>query len=61
LGKNGNNWAIIGQIGYNKNQTNQRIRMKNLIYGAGIVGTTYGWLFSQAEHEVSVLVKKEKK
>ena len=35
--------------------------MKILIYGAGIVGTTYGWQLSQAGHEVSVLVKKEKK
>ena len=35
--------------------------MKILIYGAGIVGTTYGWQLSQTGHEVSVLVKKEKK
>ena len=37
------------------------MNMKILIYGAGIVGTTYGWQLSQAGHEISVLVKKEKK
>lgn len=35
--------------------------MKTLIYGAGIVGCTYGWLLSEAGHDVSVLVQKEKK
>jgi 2-dehydropantoate 2-reductase len=35
--------------------------MKILIYGAGVVGATYGWQLSQAGHEVSVLVKKGKK
>jgi len=35
--------------------------MRILIYGAGVVGTTYGWQLLQAGHEVSVLVKKEKK
>lgn len=35
--------------------------MKVLIYGAGIVGSTYGWLLSKAGHEISVLVRPEKK
>ena len=35
--------------------------MKILIFGAGVVGTTYGWQLSQAGNDVSVLVKKEKK
>lgn len=35
--------------------------MKILIYGAGIVGSTYGWLLSKVEHEITVLVKPEKK
>jgi ketopantoate reductase len=35
--------------------------MKILIYGAGIVGSTYAWQLSKAGHDVSVLVKKGKK
>lgn len=35
--------------------------MKILIYGAGIVGCTYGWQLSDAGHDVSVLVRKGKK
>lgn len=35
--------------------------MKILIYGAGIVGTTYGWQLSKAGHEIVVLVRPEKK
>ena len=35
--------------------------MKILIYGAGIVGCTYGWQLSEAGHDVSVLVRKGKK
>ena len=35
--------------------------MKILIYGAGIVGTTYGWQLSKAGHEIAVLVRPEKK
>jgi 2-dehydropantoate 2-reductase len=32
--------------------------MKILIYGAGIVGCTYGWQLSEAGHDVSILVRK---
>lgn len=32
--------------------------MKILIYGAGVVGCTYGWLLSEAGHEVAVLVRR---
>ena len=35
--------------------------MKILIYGAGIVGSTYGWQLSELGHDVSVLVRKGKK
>jgi len=35
--------------------------MKILIYGAGIVGCTYGWQLSEAGHDVSVLVRKGKR
>jgi ketopantoate reductase len=35
--------------------------MKILIYGAGIVGCTYGWQLSEAGYDVSVLVRKGKK
>jgi ketopantoate reductase len=35
--------------------------MKILIYGAGIVGSTYGWQLSEAGHEITVLVRKDKK
>jgi len=34
--------------------------MKILIYGAGIVGCTYGWQLSEAGHDISVLVRKGK-
>lgn len=32
--------------------------MKYLIYGAGTIGITYGWLLSQ-NHEIDLLVKPE--
>jgi ketopantoate reductase len=35
--------------------------MKVLIYGAGIVGSTYGWQLSEAGHDVTILVRKGKK
>lgn len=35
--------------------------MKILIYGAGIVGSTYGWQLSKAGHEISVMVRPEKR
>jgi 2-dehydropantoate 2-reductase len=35
--------------------------MKILIYGAGIIGSTYGWQLSKAGHDVSVLVRQGKK
>ena len=35
--------------------------MKILIYGAGIVGSTYGWQLSKVGHEITVLVRPEKK
>ncbi|MDR1201528.1 MAG: hypothetical protein LBL58_07870 [Tannerellaceae bacterium] len=35
--------------------------MKILIYGAGIVGSTYGWQLSKTGHEITVLVRPEKK
>ena len=35
--------------------------MKILVYGAGIVGSTYAWQLSEAGHDVSILVKKGKK
>jgi ketopantoate reductase len=35
--------------------------MKILIYGAGVVGCTYGWQLSEAGHDICVLVRKEKK
>jgi len=34
--------------------------MKILIYGAGIIGCTYGWQLSETGHDVSVLVRKGK-
>jgi len=34
--------------------------MKLLIYGAGVVGCTYGWQLSEAGHDVTVLVRKGK-
>ncbi len=35
--------------------------MKILVYGAGIVGSTYAWQLSEAGHDVSILVKNGKK
>ena len=35
--------------------------MKILIYGAGIVGSSYGWQLSKTGHEITVLVRPEKK
>jgi Ketopantoate reductase len=35
--------------------------MKILIYGAGIVGCTYGWQLSEAGHDITVLVRNGKK
>lgn len=35
--------------------------MKILIYGAGVVGCTYGWQLSKAGCDVTVLVRKEQK
>ena len=35
--------------------------MKILIYGAGVVGTTYGWQLSKAGHEITVLVRPGKR
>ncbi len=34
--------------------------MKILIYGAGIIGSTYGWQLSIAGHDITVLVRPEK-
>lgn len=35
--------------------------MKILIYGAGTVGCTYGWLLSKVGHEVTIMVRDSKK
>jgi ketopantoate reductase len=35
--------------------------MKVLIYGAGVIGTVYGWQLSKAGHDVTLLVRKGKK
>lgn len=35
--------------------------MRILIYGAGTIGVTYGWLLEKAGHEVRVLVREAKK
>lgn len=35
--------------------------MKILIYGAGIIGSTYGWQLSEAGYDVSFLVRPNKK
>lgn len=35
--------------------------MKILIYGAGIIGCTYGWQLAIAGHDITVLVRKERK
>lgn len=32
--------------------------MKILIYGAGIIGSTYGWQLAEAGHDITVLVRK---
>jgi 2-dehydropantoate 2-reductase len=34
--------------------------MKILIYGAGIIGSTYGWQLSKAGYDITVLVRPEK-
>lgn len=34
--------------------------MKILIYGAGVIGCTYGWQLEKSGHDVSVLVRKNK-
>lgn len=35
--------------------------MKILIYGAGVIGCTYGWKLSEAGHDITVLVRKGQK
>lgn len=35
--------------------------MKILIYGAGTVGCTYGWLLSKAGHDITMMVRDSKK
>ena len=35
--------------------------MKILIYGAGIIGCTYGWQLAEAGHDITVLVRKGQK
>lgn len=35
--------------------------MRILIYGAGVIGCTYGWQLEKSGHDVSVLVRKNKK
>jgi ketopantoate reductase len=35
--------------------------MKVLIYGAGVIGTVYGWQLSKAGHDVTLLVRRGKK
>lgn len=35
--------------------------MKILIYGAGVVGSTYGWQLAEAGYDVTLLVRKEKR
>ncbi len=35
--------------------------MKILIYGAGVIGCTYGWQLSKTGEDITVLVRKEKK
>lgn len=34
--------------------------MKILVFGAGVIGTTYGWQMWEAGHEVSLLVRKQR-
>ena len=31
--------------------------MKILVFGAGVIGTLYGWAFESAGHSVSLLVR----
>jgi Ketopantoate reductase len=35
--------------------------MKILIYGAGIIGSTYGWQLSKVGHDITILVRQGKK
>ena len=35
--------------------------MKILIYGAGVIGCTYGWQLAEVGHDVTLLVRKEQK
>lgn len=35
--------------------------MKILIYGAGIIGCTYGWQLAEAGHDITLLVRKGKR
>lgn len=35
--------------------------MKILIYGAGIIGSTYGWQLAEAGHDITVFVRKGQK
>ncbi|WP_075557329.1 ketopantoate reductase family protein [Parabacteroides timonensis] len=35
--------------------------MKILIYGAGVIGCTYGWQLTKAGHDITVLVRQGKK
>lgn len=35
--------------------------MKILIYGAGVIGCTYGWQLAKAGYDISILVRKDKK
>ena len=35
--------------------------MKILIYGAGVVGSTYGWLLHKKGHDVTILARSEKR
>lgn len=35
--------------------------MKILIFGAGVIGCTYGWQLTEAGHDISFLVRKGKK
>ena len=35
--------------------------MKILIYGAGVIGCTYGWQLAEAGHDITLLARKEQK
>ncbi|MCX8130587.1 MAG: ketopantoate reductase family protein [Clostridia bacterium] len=35
--------------------------MKLLVYGAGVIGTTYAWKLDEAGHDVTIFVRKEMK